>query len=997
MFFVVHKKMIRAILIFAFMLPSLAASEYRGIIKYNGLPVPGVTAIATQGDNKLIAVSDMQGIYLFPDLSDGLWTIRIEMLGFQSIEREIKIGSEKTDADWELTMLPMNEIKSEPIPAVFQQTEVAVPEENANASPVVDAAKPSAFADLSAEQLSERAADGFLINGSVNNGAASPFAQRMAFGNNRRLFPLYNGSLNISQENSALNARSFSLIGQDVPKPGYNRAQMALNIGGPVRIPFLMKESLNGFLSYQRNQNRDARIATGRMPTLAERSGDLSEIRNQVGLPVQIFDPETGRPFEGNIIPQERISPQALSLLSLYPFPNYGSSSRYNYQAPIISASHQDSIQGSLRHWNMGGQISGNFSYQSKRSDNPNIFTFLDKEEASSFDLATNYSHRLGQRHSIKLGYQFTRSKTRIIPFFANRINISGAAGILGNNQNPENWGPPTLSFSNFTQLTDGKASYDRDQAHSLSSAIQINYKEHSLSVGFELRRQQLNSLAQQDARGAFTFTGAAAGYDFADFLLGVPDASSIAFGNADKYFRGSRYAIYINDDFHVSSSLTINGGIRWEYETPVTERYGRLVNLDIASDFHAVAPVLAGDPTGALTGRKYFSSLIDPDKRGVQPRIGFAWRPTAASSWVIRGGYGLYRDASVYRSIALQMAQQSPFSKSLVAGNSPAAPLTLANGFNFSPNATVNNFAVDPDFRVANAHNWQLSIQREMPFSMQIVALYQGSQGSHLIQKSYPNTYPAGAVNRCVTCPSGFIYQSSNGESIRHAGVIQLRRRLRHGLAAEARYTFSKSIDDAALGGFQAAQNWLDLKGERALSNFDQRHLLNFQMQYTPGSGGFRPVLLKGWAGALFKEWTFSGNMAIGSGFPLTPAYSALAPGTGISGIFRPNRTGVSIDEAPAGLFLNPAAFSAPQPGEWGNAGRNSIAGPKQFSLDASIGRAFRLHDRYNLEFRLNSTNALNHVTYSSWNTVVNSSQFGLPSSANPMRTVQANIRVSF
>jgi hypothetical protein len=99
----------------------------------------------------------------------------------------------------------------------------------------------------------------------------------------------------------------------------------------------------------------------------------------------------------------------------------------------------------------------------------------------------------------------------------------------------------------------------------------------------------------------------------------------------------------------------------------------------------------------------------------------------------------------------------------------------------------------------------------------------------------------------------------------------------------------------------------------------------------------------------------------------------------------------------ATPGLFLNPAAFAAPSPGQWGNAGRNIIVGPKQFGFDASMGRAFRLQDRYNLEFRLSATNTLNHVTYASWNTVTNSSQFGLPSSANPMRKLQANLRFSF
>src|SRR5260370_42258705 len=98
-----------------------------------------------------------------------------------------------------------------------------------------------------------------------------------------------------------------------------------------------------------------------------------------------------------------------------------------------------------------------------------------------------------------------------------------------------------------------------------------------------------------------FTFTGPATGNDFADFLLGIPDTSSIAFGNADKYFRESAYDAYISDDWRVSPQLTVNAGMRWEYGAPIAELYSRLVNLDIAPGFVAVAPVLANDTVGPL------------------------------------------------------------------------------------------------------------------------------------------------------------------------------------------------------------------------------------------------------------------------------------------------------------------------------------------------------------------------------------------------------------
>jgi hypothetical protein len=100
-------------------------------------------------------------------------------------------------------------------------------------------------------------------------------------------------------------------------------------------------------------------------------------------------------------------------------------------------------------------------------------------------------------------------------------------------------------------------------------------------------------------------------------------------------------------------------------------------VNLDIAPGFSAVAPVVANDPVGPLTGKHYPSSFLQPDKSGFEPRIGLAWRPVSGSSLVIRAGYGVYDDTSVYQNIAVQMAQQAPLSKSLSVQNSAADPLS--------------------------------------------------------------------------------------------------------------------------------------------------------------------------------------------------------------------------------------------------------------------------------------------------------------------------------
>jgi len=154
---------------------------------------------------------------------------------------------------------------------------------------------------------------------------------------------------------------------------------------------------------------------------------------------------------------------------------------------------------------------------------------------------------------------------------------------------------------------------------------------------------------------------------------------------------------------------------------------------------------------------------------------------------------------------------------------------------------------------------------------------------------------------------------------------------------------------------------------------------------------------LLSGWRGALLKEWIFATLITAGSGLPETPTLPFPESGTGFTGALRPSYTGAALYAAPAGLFLNPAAYAIPLPGQWGNAGRNSITGPARFSLNASIGRVFRVNDRFNLELRIDSVNPLNHVTFTSWDTAVTNAQFGLPAGEDAMRSLQALLRLRF
>jgi hypothetical protein len=1015
---------------------AVLAAEHHGQVVFDGLPVPGATVTAARDGNQFTTTTDPQGRYAYPDLADGSWSIQVDMLGFAPFKHDVAIAAGAPAATFNLQLLTLDRIKAqiETAAAVRPSKSEAKSETKSEAKPEAPQPANAAETQPSQEDLSQRAADGLLINGSVNNTATSPFGLPAAFGNNRiGAKGLYNGGIGLTFDNFALDARPFSLTGQDTPKAAYNRMTGLLVLGGPLRIPHLLQNGPNVFVAYQWTRNRNATTQSGLMPNQSEREGDFSQALTGQGRPQQILDPTTGAPFPGNRIPASRISPQAQALLNLYPLPNFNSGSGYNYQVPLVSPTHQDALQTRFNKTldaKNQNQLYGRFAFQSMRADNPNLFNFLDTTATLGINTSLNWSHRFNRGLFLNLGFQFSRFSTRLTPYFANRENVSGLAGISGNNQDPRNWGPPALVFSSgIAKLSDSQSAFDRNQTSGVSYSILWNRGSHNLMFGGDFRRQQFNYLSQQDPRGTFTFTGAASGSDFADFLLGTPATSSIAFGNADKYFRESVQDAYFTDDWRISPELTVNAGVRWEYGAPITEIYGRLVNLDIAPGFAAVAPVVANNPIGPLSGQHYPTSLVYPTKNALEPRVGLAWHPLSGSSLVLRAGYGVYHDTSVYQTIATQMAQQAPLSKSLSVQNTPANPLTLANGFNTSSSITANTFAIDPHFRIGYAQNWQLAVQRDLPASLQMTATYLGIKGTRGVQEFLPNTFPAGAANACLGCPRGFAYLTSNGNSIRQAAQLQLRRRLHNGFTGILTYTFSKSIDnDAALGGQGAsatsqndtpqspfssggaaiaspvgpqnlaiAQDWLNLSAERSLSSFDQRHLLTLQAQYTSGMGIRGGTLLTGRKGALLKEWTFATQITVGGGLPQTPVYLAPVEGTGVTGTIRPDYTGLPLYSSPGGFYLNPAAYTAPQPGQWGNAGRNSITGPAQFTLNASLGRTFRLNDRFNLDLRIDSTNALNHVTFTTWNTIVNNAQFGLPAAANAMRSMQTTLRLRF
>ncbi|MBM3793188.1 MAG: hypothetical protein FJW31_03785 [Acidobacteria bacterium] len=334
---------------------------------------------------------------------------------------------------------------------------------------------------------------------------------------------------------------------------------------------------------------------------------------------------------------------------------------------------------------------------------------------------------------------------------------------------------------------------------------------------------------------------------------------------------------------------------------------------------------------------------------------------------------------------------------------------MTMANPFASPANVTVRNtFVVNPTYPAPRAETWSFSVQQEWRRGLVVETGYLGTRGSGLLVQRMPNRAAPGQAataeaRRPIANALGFTWDSTEGSSIFHAAQVRVTRRMSKGVAVNALYTWSKSLDNAStIGGTGALviQDDNNLAAERGRSNFDRRHTLSFNgMLFSPfGERGYF-LRQRNAVSRLLSGWNLQAGVTANSGPVFTARVlgtAADAAGTGATGSTRADATGVTVN---GGNYFNPAAFAVPAAGTFGSAGRNTIDGPGQFILNASIGRSFPLNGdpRRSLEVRLSADNALNHANITGIGTVVNSANFGLATNAGEMRSMQLQLRLRF
>jgi trimeric autotransporter adhesin len=865
--------------------------------------------------------------------------------------------------------------------------------------------------------------------------------------------PKIEGSITESYANSALNARNYSLTGKTLPKPVQIQNNFSLTVGGV--LPFFKSKSKSGSTStsqrgfmgmgpmsqpgwsftYSGNRNRSAMDILATVPTDLERAGDFSQTYVQA----QGLDPQTGQqtvviqPVQLYLNPSDpssrftkisSINPIASELLKYIPKANLACAANApcvnNYALERSLPTSSDQIQASITGLKLTSKDNIGINYSMRRGSSLSAATFpgLDTNRTNhgqNFGISGNHSFkaRLISNWRISLN----RMRTESTNAFAYNNDVEGDLGITGVSRDPINYGPPTISFTNYGNISLGAPSLVRNQTFTISGGLNKIGSKHSPRGGIDINWAQRNTRTDSNGRGTFTFTGYATvlfdalgrqvsgtGSDFADFLQGLPYSTSRRYvdpvinpyGNGI-YLRNRNWNLYMMDNWRIRSNLTLNYGIRYEYTGPFFEKYNRLVSLEANSGYTELAQVFP-DRKGPISGRTYSRSIMDADRNNIAPRIGIAWRPKNGSPFVFRAGYGISYNPSAYSSISGQLVNQSPFAISQNLISDRVDPLTLGVGFPTDPAVTITNtFAINPEYKPSYAQQWNLDVQYQASRLYVMSVSYSGSKGTGLDIMRAPNRSSKSDY---------FIYQTNGAGSIYHGFNVQLTRRFSHGFNMTNSYTLSKSIDDASGGGSAVAQNDANLAAERSLSSQDQRHNFQTNFAYELPIGQNRMFFAGASAKLLnfISGWTFSGNLTIASGTPLTARYTSIgtsASGAALYNSLRPDTTGLSVSLARGDRtvqkFFNTAAFTIPS-GQYGNAGRNTIPGPGSSAVNLSIRKGFRLDEnnrRVDLSWQIN--NLLNHPNWGSVSTTVNTLNFGQVTSVRAMRSMTVDLRIRF
>jgi len=838
-------------------------------------------------------------------------------------------------------------------------------------------------------------------------------------------------------QNREMNATDFFLNASGRTKPPLNQHNYGTAIGGPVLIPKLYngRNRTFWFFNYEGSRQRVSSAATGLYPSKAQLAGNLADDSNGTGVfprssslcqanpssrkCADVIDPRSGAPFPGNVIPANRIDPITSIAHQFIPAPNV----TVPLNSPTFPTFNTVGTPGQINDWDQYNvridhtisprdTVFGSFSYSNEDRD----IKALSPLRGEGFPLrnrlvTATWNRTISPTILNEFRFGFNRSVTyRLSETSFTQDYAKDLFGLKNLATQPIVYGVPQFTISGFATIGSiSQAIGATDENLQFTDNLSIIRGKHNMRAGLQISRQAYYQVTNFSGNPSFTFDGrytglqTNAGVGLADFLLGVPASAGGAVGDGQQDMRTTYYGGYIQDDWRLLPTFTINVGIRYEFARSPVEINNH--SLFFSPELRRVV----------LAGQGVRPEIVDPDYNNWAPRFGFNWTPKFLENFVVRGGFGVFYATDNFNEEQFKVMGPPFFQAQTLSGDARVPNLFMSDMLpSFTTSPAISPFSFDRLNRTPYLLQWSFGLQKSIGAHWLVEAEYAGSQGNKLPQRRNIN---AGAVDPTGTIPianrvpfpgfgPGMLLTYNGGWSSYNALTAKVERRFASGLYLLGSYTWQKSLDLGATDEFSTISTEYK-KWDKGHSTFDVPHRFVSSFTYELPFGRGRKFLggvnravdfmLGGWqtSGILtFSQGQFQ-TLNLGSDWILVGSFSRSIPnviGDPFAGRTLPDR------------YWNPAAFDFPRDAQGnrirvvGNAGRNTYQQPGINNWDTSLFKNFRVTEKVNTQFRWETFNTLNHTQFGNANVNTQSPTFGaITSTRITARRMQLGLKVTW
>ena len=829
--------------------------------------------------------------------------------------------------------------------------------------------------------------------------------------------------------NDALDARNTFASSN----PKLRRNQFGIGGGGPVLLPHVYNGRNRTFFfgSYEGTRINQARIYNSATITPAMLQGNFS------GLPA-IKDPTTGQPFAGNQIPADRISGASKFFFPWILLPN-AAGNVYKANAPVPT----DVNEYNLR---IDHNITQNqrVYWRFYHIDTPQTIlgyqpSIQAAEDTHSYSMGLNYDYTITPSMLLNLSLGTVNVVNTTTPGCGTggpcsqigKENLTAEAGIQGfQTAGREQWIglPDSVSFAGYAGFSSrggwGDPSTFKSQSINGNVSLNIIRGKHTIVGGYQYTHLYLIAAhGSCCSKGTFDFNGQNTGNGFADYLLGLTDSSSRDYPIHTFGMKSNPYgALFVDDSWKISSRVTVELGIRWDhwfaksFVRGAGGTFSPTLGKAIAAENSAgqvdltaqpVAPYLAAATTGLwipASQANVPAGLFEPSGY-FSPRVGIAWRPFKSEDFVIRGGYGIF--TSSYRGNITASSIIAPPYWTYESQSWSAAQLQRwETAWPVNPTSFVapSVGAAAYDIKPTKDHEWNVSVQKGLPFGTSVTASYVGSYGNGLIADNSLNNVAPGLYTNLQAAKPYPVFGSidlyvNSGENWYNSGQLKVERRFAKGLSYMMSYAFSKNIAQNGADSIWTVPTPFAPAGyNRGIVSYNHTHIVStnaiWEVPVGKGhalGGNLHPVV-----DGVIGGWEFVPIYLYSSGPPLTFGVPGATLGNGWG--TRANLIGSpSISNPGPNLWFNPAAFAAPPAYQFGSSGIGILDGPSSHIVNLSLSKKFNFGEQRYVQFRWEAFNAFNHANYGTPNTTIGQGTTGRIFSAGSARQMQLGLKVVF